>query len=165
MPEGIYPLVWRSEVTRLLLIEDCQETRAWMHCVLKCDGFDLIEARDGLAGLQRAVQDAPDLILISAELPGLTGLDVCERLAAEPSTGAVPILMVADDPCPGLQRALNQLGVAGAVLRSFRSEVFTALVRAGLRARGTTWASVAERVREKSSEGLRVGARVSRVVQ
>ncbi|HKK51600.1 MAG TPA: response regulator, partial [Myxococcota bacterium] len=65
---------------RVLLIDDCDEVRETMRMLSERAGFETLEARDGLAGLQRAVEDEPDLVLVKAELPGLDGFDLQARL-------------------------------------------------------------------------------------
>lgn len=78
---------------RILLIDDRRVSREDAVCILKREGFDVIEARDGLAGLQRAVEDAPDVVLVTPELTGLDGEEIRRRLAGDPATRHLPVLV------------------------------------------------------------------------
>ncbi len=117
--EGIYPLVWRPDLARVLVIDECQEFRDWAAVVLQSEGFDVIETRDMLAGLQRAVEDSPDLVVLSGYFSALDGLEVCERIANDPASRGIPIIVVADDSAPRLGLRAWRAGAAAVAPRSF----------------------------------------------
>lgn len=77
----------------VLVIDDRRVFRDRARLVLQREGLAVIEARDALAGLQRAVEDAPDVVLVAETLAGIGGLDVADRLAAEPATRHLPVLV------------------------------------------------------------------------
>jgi len=84
-------------------------------------GFEVLEARDGLAGLQRAVEDRPDMIFVRAELGGLDGFDLCARIHAEPETCSIPVLVCslgAADAPDNADRA-RRCGAAGHLVLSW----------------------------------------------
>lgn len=62
--------------------------------MLAREGHQVATATNGLAGLQLAQQEVPDLIVLDVMLPGLDGFEVCHRLRGTPSTSRVPVLMV-----------------------------------------------------------------------
>lgn len=67
----------------VLIIEDRRENIVFIaNNILKPMGCKVITARDGKAGLQKALDDRPDLIITDVKLPGLTGLEVLEHLNA-----------------------------------------------------------------------------------
>ena len=146
MSEGSLPLVWRPEVARVLVIDDSQDFRAWARCELEREGLVVLEARDGLAGLQRSVEDAPDLVIVSESLTGLDGVEVTERLAGEPATSGLPVLVVSERPDARLLRAASEAGAQGVVPRSFCGLDLVAPVREALWARGVTWMAASESV-------------------
>lgn len=116
----------------LLLIDDCPDFRAWARCVLEREGFTVIEARDALAGLQRAVEDAPDCIVVAEDLSGLDGLDVAARLADEPATRGLPVLVAGEATDPERRRRAQLAGARGRVLRTGRAGDLVAAVCAAL---------------------------------
>ncbi|MEM7028042.1 MAG: response regulator [Chloroflexota bacterium] len=61
---------------------------------LKSNGFDVITARDGEAGLERAKFAQPDLILLDVRMPGIDGFECCRRLKLNPETTAIPVIFM-----------------------------------------------------------------------
>ncbi|HZR00110.1 MAG TPA: response regulator [Chloroflexota bacterium] len=69
----------------LLVVEDEPEVRALVELTLRGLGR-IVSVGDGPSGLVAAAQHRPDLILIDVNLPGMSGLELCERLRADPAT-------------------------------------------------------------------------------
>ena len=65
---------------RILYIEENPESRALVRSVLEPRGFDVLEASDGMAGIDLAIASHPDLILCDIQLPGLDGYETATRL-------------------------------------------------------------------------------------
>ena len=75
----------------ILIVEDEQNIVDILSFNLSREGYDTLEAYDGPAGLQLALENDPDLILLDLMLPGIDGFEVCRRIREEKN---VPILMV-----------------------------------------------------------------------
>jgi DNA-binding response OmpR family regulator len=93
---------------KVLLIEDEQDVRDLLRYNLKKAGFSVTLAADGLAGLAAARSAPPDLIVLDLMLPEMRGEDVCRELKNDPSTAAIPVIMLtakahADDRIAGLE--------------------------------------------------------------
>lgn len=78
---------------RILVIEDNRLLRDNLQALLSAHGFQPSFAADGRSGLQMALVEPPDVLVLDLGLPGLDGLQVCQRLRAE-SDRHVPILML-----------------------------------------------------------------------
>ena len=81
---------------RILYIEDEPGNRMLVKRVLEAEGFAVMEATDGLAGLEMAArmhQDL-DLILLDINLPEIDGYDLAKRLRSTPGLQEIPILAV-----------------------------------------------------------------------
>lgn len=76
---------------RILLIEDEVHFAAFMEPELRREGFDVSVAHDGKSGLELALGDAWDLVLLDLMLPGMDGADVCRELRKYKRT---PIMMI-----------------------------------------------------------------------
>ncbi len=69
---------------KILIIEDRRENIVFIaNNILKPMGYDIITARDGALGLQKALEEAPDLIITDIQLPNMSGLQVLEQLREE----------------------------------------------------------------------------------
>jgi two-component system response regulator MprA len=80
---------------RLLLVEDESGAREALRRALVADGSDVIVAAGGGEGIERALADHPDVILVSSELRDIDCLSVCRQLRE--SRGGVPVLVLSWD--------------------------------------------------------------------
>lgn len=78
----------------VLVIDDRERTVRAIQRVLEREGFETSIAYDGLTGLEKAVNEQPDLILLDVMMPGMDGYEVCRRLQIHSRTDTIPILML-----------------------------------------------------------------------
>jgi len=79
----------------ILIVEDNELNMKLFHDLLSAEGYQVLQARDGLEGLYLARKHLPDLILMDVQLPGtLSGLDVTRSLKTDPEFEAIPIVAV-----------------------------------------------------------------------
>jgi DNA-binding response OmpR family regulator len=96
---------------RVLVVDDEPAIRLLCRVNLALEGFDVIEAADGETALDHLALGF-EIVLLDLMLPGLSGLDVAERIRANPQASAIPIvLMSATADQKQIQRGLE----AGAV--------------------------------------------------
>jgi len=76
---------------RILLVDDEPDVRDVLAEYLRTEGFEVCEAADGLAALERALSDRPDLIILDLNLPKLSGSEVFRRLRTVDDT---PVIML-----------------------------------------------------------------------
>ena len=77
---------------RLLIIEDELPMRTALKDCLEAEGYRVLAAAEGQSGLERALKEKPDLILLDVMLPKLDGFAVCAELRR--LSNAVPVLML-----------------------------------------------------------------------
>lgn len=77
---------------RILLVEDNEMNRDMLSRRLLRKGYDMILAVDGGEGVEKALAENPDLILMDMSLPVLDGWEATRRLRSMPQTQAVPII-------------------------------------------------------------------------
>jgi CheY-like chemotaxis protein len=78
-------------VKKILVVEDVEYNRDLLVQLLEED-FEILTASDGAAGIEAAVRDRPDLILMDLSLPGVGGWEATRRLKARPETEAIPVV-------------------------------------------------------------------------
>lgn len=81
-------------MTRILIIEDEARVRANLATILKFEGYDVVEAGDGVEGLARARETAPALILCDVTMPRLDGHEMLRELRADTATRAIPFVFL-----------------------------------------------------------------------
>jgi CheY-like chemotaxis protein len=78
---------------RILAIEDDRDTREMYARMLRDEGHEAILAEDGVEGLQ-LLDPKPDLVILDLALPGMDGYEVLRTMKADPTTSAIPVLVV-----------------------------------------------------------------------
>jgi len=116
---------------RLLIIEDELPMRTALVDVLQAEGYRVLSAANGESGLQRALAEKPDLILLDIMMPKLDGYVVCQELRR--LCNAVPVLMLTakgqiEDRVTGLDAGGDDY-----LVKPFSTEELLARVRALLR--------------------------------
>ena len=84
----------------ILIVEDDDELRRLWRNTLACEGFDVLEAGDGISALHILDQYLPHLVVLDLGLPRLDGLSVQQEIAAQVITRHIPVVIVtgsADD--------------------------------------------------------------------
>ena len=80
--------------TRVLVIDDEAPIRLLCRVNLEAAGMQVIEAADGVTGIEQAQSGEPDVILLDVMMPGLDGWHVAEALLDDPSTDEIPIVFL-----------------------------------------------------------------------
>jgi len=86
--------VSRRERALVLVVEDDAANRALLTRRLARSGYDSFAVGTGPEGLEAALEDGPDLVLLDVELPGMNGFEICRRLRADQRTVALPIILL-----------------------------------------------------------------------
>lgn len=78
----------------VLVVDDNVENRALAQATLEDDGYDVVVAKDGPEGIAGFQAKAPGCILLDIQMPGMTGIEVCERIRKLPGGDVVAIVFV-----------------------------------------------------------------------
>ncbi len=78
----------------VLLVEDDQWIVEMYEMKLKAEGFDVMVALDGKVGLELAIQEKPNLILLDVILPEMDGFSVLRNLKNEPFVRDIPVILL-----------------------------------------------------------------------
>ena len=116
---------------KILVVEDEPNMVAGLRDNFEFEGYQVITARDGVEGLQKALDESPDLVVLDVMMPRMSGLEVCKQLRAK--RGSIPIIMLTArgqevDKVVGLE-----LGADDYVTKPFSIRELLARVKAVLR--------------------------------
>jgi len=78
---------------KVLLVDDDLDTLRLVGLMLQRQGYEILQASNGLQALELAVNESPDLILLDVMMPDMDGYEVARRLRANPATTHLPIIM------------------------------------------------------------------------
>ena len=120
----------RGERLTVLVVDDEPKVARLIRHTLAADGFEVLHAPDGLAGVEMVETERPDLVLLDVMMPRLDGMQACRRIR---EISAVPVIMLT---AVGLEaervRGLD-LGADDYVVKPFSPTELAARVRAVLR--------------------------------
>jgi DNA-binding response OmpR family regulator len=117
-------------MTTILVVEDDPKTAELVQLYLERDGHRVLKAADGRAGLDLALTEAPDLVVLDLMLPKLDGLTLCQELRRRGSTPVILLTARAteDDMLHGLEQGADDY-----LTKPFSPRELAARVRAVLR--------------------------------
>lgn len=78
---------------KILIIEDDPAISRLVDYTLRHQGYEVITSANGLEGIRKAHEEAPDLVILDVMLPGIDGFEICHRLRSAPDTAQMLILM------------------------------------------------------------------------
>src|SRR3984885_10919983 len=79
-------------MAKILIVEDEPNMVSGLRDNFEFEGYTVITAPDGVTGLERALKESPDLVLLDVMMPRMSGLDVCRQLKAK--RPSIPIIML-----------------------------------------------------------------------
>lgn len=118
---------------KILVVDDEANIRQLVRFNLEKEGYTILEAEDGLACLELARREKPELIVLDIMLPGKDGLEVCRLLKAQAATAGIAVIMLTAkaeeiDTILGLE-----MGADDYMTKPFSPRELTARVKAVLR--------------------------------
>jgi response regulator RpfG family c-di-GMP phosphodiesterase len=78
----------------VLLVDDDISVRRLCRAILEREGCRVLEAADGIAGMEEAKQSLPDVIIMDVMMPGVDGLEATRALRSHPATETIPIIIL-----------------------------------------------------------------------
>jgi DNA-binding response OmpR family regulator len=79
---------------KILLVDDSSTVLLMEKMILSKHDYELVLARDGQEGVEKAVAERPDLILLDVVMPRMDGFEVCRKLRELDETRGIPVIMV-----------------------------------------------------------------------
>lgn len=83
-----------SRKGHILIVEDDPISRNILSNIFENEGYTVSVGSDGLEGLEKILQEAPDLVILDVVLPRLSGYEICRSVRKNPVSSSIPILMI-----------------------------------------------------------------------
>ncbi|MDQ6691243.1 MAG: response regulator [Candidatus Dormibacteraeota bacterium] len=122
-PQPVLPFShWLGDVgvrrPTLVMIEDDLAIAQMYRMQLVMDGYQVLLATDGAAGLKLIDESRPDLVLLDIRLPRMQGLDVLRSVQASDETATIPVLILSNYGEPGMVHEGLRLGARDYLIKS-----------------------------------------------
>jgi len=136
---------------RILIIDDNPEIREYITGILSPE-YEVQEAEDGESGLKTAETDIPDLILCDRMMPGISGLETCDRLKNNISTSHIPVIFLTakaeeSDRIEGLKHKADDY-----IVKPFNSRILLSRIRNLIEIRSELQSKIMRQLALKPSE-------------
>ncbi len=79
---------------KILIVDDEMATLLPLKRSLESEGYIVIEACDGYEAIKKSKSEMPELIILDLMMPGMDGIEVCNKLKKDALTGKIPIIML-----------------------------------------------------------------------
>jgi signal transduction histidine kinase len=133
------PIIRRDgKKAKLLYIEDNPENRMLVRAILEAEGYTLVDAEDGLAGIEAAVREEPALILLDVNLPGIDGYEVVSVIKAFPALASTPVVALTAYAMEGDRQRTLVAGCDGYIQKPIDVDTFPRQVEEFLRGKRET---------------------------
>jgi CheY-like chemotaxis protein len=114
---------------KILLIEDNEQNRILMRQILTRQGYDLLEAKDGLTGIEMARAHIPALILLDIQMPVMNGFMVIRELRNDAELRKIKVIAVTSFAMKGDREKALQAGFDEYVTKPIDTRTFPELIK------------------------------------
>ena len=117
----------------VLIADDEEDIVRFVEINLRLEGFDVVAAHDGEEALAKALDLAPDLVLLDAMMPRMDGYEVCSRLRADPRSAHIPVIMLTAKSLEADRVLAQTVGADDCVIKPFDPAELLTKVKSRLR--------------------------------
>lgn len=117
----------------LLAIDDSPSVRQMIRVTFASAGFDIIEASDGLEGLQKATSNLVDIVVTDLNMPRMNGLAFIRHLRARPSYHGLPIIVLTTESDQAARKEASAAGASAWITKPFSAQGLLDIARGFLK--------------------------------
>jgi len=114
----------------VLIVDDSQTIRHELSGALKAAGYAVVEAADGVAGLECVQQTQFAMIILDVNMPRMGGLEMLDNLSSDPKTASIPVLMLTTEAQRSLIERARQAGAKGWLVKPIKMDHILSTVAA-----------------------------------
>jgi len=113
-----------------MIVDDSATVRKEIRDGLTRAGFTVLEAANGVEGLERCRENTDTaLVLLDVNMPVLGGLEMLDRLKADPNTSKIVVLMLTTEADPALVERSKKAGASGWLIKPVKIEMLVSAIR------------------------------------
>lgn len=116
----------------ILIIDDDEAMVETLSCRLIKQGYAIAQAETGAEGIEMARRDRPALIVLDVRLPDTDGLSVCQKLADDPATAHIPVIILSGMERPDIIRRSRAAGCQYFVRKPYDPNALLLLIESAI---------------------------------
>lgn len=114
---------------KIMIVDDSVSIRKSVSFVLSQEGYDVIEAEDGLDGLKKAEATPVDMVITDINMPNMNGIELVTNLRLIAHYKFVPIIALTTESQDSKMQEGKAAGATGWIVKPFTAEKLTAIVK------------------------------------
>lgn len=114
---------------KVLAIDDSRTIRSLLQKVMEDAGFTCVCAEDGVQGVARFVDEAPDVVITDINMPNMDGYGVIRSIRGGQGNNSVPILVLTTESADHLKAIARDAGATGWIVKPFDDATIVSVVR------------------------------------
>ncbi len=115
-------------MTTILAVDDSASMRQMVAFTLKCAGFTVVEAADGIEALGKAKETVMDLVISDINMPNMDGFSLIKELRNLPAYRFIPMLMLTTESAKDKKLQGREAGATGWIVKPFNPDQLLATV-------------------------------------
>lgn len=113
----------------ILTVDDSASIRQMVSFTLKNEGYDIVEAVDGVDALDKMKGTTVDMVLTDLHMPNMNGLDLIKEVRANPASKFIPIIFLTTESQGDIKQEGKSAGATGWIVKPFKPEQLVAVVK------------------------------------
>jgi two-component system cell cycle response regulator DivK len=110
--------------TKILVIEDNEQNIYLLTFILEKHGYEVLQALNGMDGIEKVKKTSPDLILLDIQLPEMNGYEVARELRKIPESKVIPIIAITSYAMAGDREKALEAGCTGYLTKPINPDTF-----------------------------------------
>ena len=114
---------------KILIVEDNETNMYLFSRILRKGGYEVIPATNGEEGVEKAIKEKPDLILMDVQLTDMDGLEATKRIRKSEAKGEIPIVALTSYAMVGDREKALAVGCTGYIEKPINPDTFLAEIK------------------------------------
>lgn len=115
-------------MAKILAVDDSSSIRQMVSFTLQSSGHTVVQAEDGVEGLNAAKSDSFDLVITDVNMPNMDGISMIKEMRNLPSYRSTPMLMLTTEAGDDKKAQGKQAGATGWIVKPFNPDKLTSVV-------------------------------------
>ncbi|HOW04052.1 response regulator [Methanospirillum hungatei] len=120
---------------KVLVIEDNAQNMYLIHFLLESQGYTVIEAENGVIGIQKAKEEKPEIILLDIQLPEMDGYEIARIIRSTPGIDTIPIIAVTSYAMAGDKERILAAGATDYIEKPINPATFVDQIKVHFKTR------------------------------